>query len=90
MTAKHELIAFGISILITVLIPVLMLKYWALKKSAFFSCLTWFLLFSVTGEYFRLLDHNTRDLADIWFLFAIGYMTVFEYGDWIDYEKLRR
>lgn len=90
MTNYFSLPAFIVSILLAALIPALMVKYWGLKRSSFFSCLTWFLFFSVTGEYFRLLDYNTRDLADLWFLFAMGYMVIFEYGEWIDYDQITR
>ncbi|WP_046127551.1 hypothetical protein AAID36_10955 [Acinetobacter baumannii] len=90
MTNTFSLTAFLISVFINLLIPVLLVKFWHLKKSAFFSCLTWFLMFAVVGEYFRLQENHIRDLADVWFLFAISYMTIFEFGDWIDYEQAQR
>ncbi|EMW6422785.1 hypothetical protein ACWQOK_000608 [Acinetobacter baumannii] len=90
MTNTFSLTAFLISVFINLLIPVLLVRFWHLKKSAFFSCLTWFLMFAVVGEYFRLQENHIRDLADIWFLFAISYMTIFEFGDWIDYEQAQR
>lgn len=90
MTNTFSIPAFIVSMLLAVLIPLLMVKFFHLKKSSFFSCFTWFLFFSVLAEYFRLLDQHTRELADVWFIFAIGYMAIFEYGDWVDYERINR
>ena len=41
------------------------------KEISIFSCLTWFLMFAVVGEYFRLQENHIRDLADVWFLLPL-------------------
>ena len=90
MTNVFSLPAFIVSIILAALFPLLMVRFFNLKKTALFSCFTWFLFFSVMGEYFRLLDYQAREIANVWFIFAIGYMAVFEYGEWLDYENINR
>lgn len=90
MTNVFSLPAFIVSIILAVLFPLLMVRFLNLKKTAFFNCFTWFLFLTVLGEYFRLLDYHAREIAEVWFIFAMGYMVVFEYGDWLDYENINR
>lgn len=86
-----HIISITIGAIVALTAMVISLKAKTLKRSKAFNLFTWLMFFNVVAEYFiRPISQNLKDLADVWFIFAVGYMFVFEYGEWIDYDQNHR
>ncbi|MBJ9706878.1 hypothetical protein I5514_05660 [Acinetobacter baumannii] len=80
-----------LSILITILfvsiVTLVAVKLNVINKSKALTFVTWNLFLNLPLEYFKLFDSHTRDLGDIWFIFAMGYFFIYEYGEIVIYDK---
>lgn len=83
----NSILSIAITIIFASIMTLVAVKIKAIHKSKAFTFLTWNLFINLPLEYFKLFDSHTRDLGDIWFIFAMGYFFIYEYGEIIIYDK---
>ena len=80
---------FLLKFLLIFIVAFVFIKANIIKKSAYFNCVTWNLFIFVVYFYTQLTSYELKDLGDIWLIFAVSYLLVFETSDWAPVEEIQ-
>ena len=87
------ILALSIFFLLKVLLIFIMVfvftKANIIRKSAYFSCVTWYLLIGLVYFYTQNASNGLQDMGDIWLIFSVSYILVFESSDWTPIKEIQ-
>ena len=87
------LLALSIFFLLKVLLIFIMVfvltKANIIRKSAYFSCVTWYLFIGLVYFYTQNASNGLQDMGDIWLIFSVSYILVFESSDWTPIKEIQ-
>ena len=85
------ILALSIFFLLKVLLIFIMVfvftKANIIRKSAYFSCVTWYLFIGLVYFYTQNASNGLQDMGDIWLIFSVSYILVFESSDWTEVDQ---
>ena len=59
-----------------------------IRKSAYFSCVTWYLFIGLVYFYTQNASNGLQDMGDIWLIFSVSYILVFESSNWTPIKEI--
>ena len=87
------ILALSIFFLLKVLLIFIMVfvftKANIIRKSAYFSYVTWYLFIGLVYFYTQNASNGLQDMGDIWLLFSVSYILVFESSDWTPIKEIQ-
>ncbi len=87
------ILALSIFFLLKVLLIFIMVfvftKANIIRKSAYFSCVTWYLFIGLVYFYTQNASNGLQDMGDIWLIFSVSYILVFESSDWTPIKEIQ-
>ncbi|MDH1070218.1 hypothetical protein N5B96_12150 [Acinetobacter johnsonii] len=60
-----------------------------IRKSAYFSCVTWYLFIGLVYFYTQNASDGLQDMGDIWLIFSVSYILVFESSEWTPIKEIQ-
>lgn len=89
----EAILAFSIFILLKFLLILIMVflftKVNIIRKSAYFSCVTWYLFMGLVYFYTQNASYGLQDIGDIWLIFTVSYVLVFESSEWTPIKEIQ-
>ena len=87
------ILALSIFFLLKVLLIFIMVfvftKANIIRKSEYFSCVTWYLFIGLVYFYTQNASNGLQDMGDIWLIFSVSYILVFESSDWTPIKEIQ-
>ncbi|EOR05019.1 hypothetical protein I593_03103 [Acinetobacter tandoii DSM 14970 = CIP 107469] len=66
-----------------------LIKVNVIRKSAYFSCVTWYLFMELVYFYSQNTSSGLEDMGDIWLIFAVSYLLIFESSEWAPIKEIQ-
>ena len=87
------ILALSIFFLLKVLLIFIMVfvftKANIIRKSEYFSCVNWYLFIGLVYFYTQNASNGLQDMGDIWLIFSVSYILVFESSDWTPIKEIQ-
>ena len=82
-------IFFLLKVLLIFIMVFVLTKANIIRKSAYFSCVTWYLFIGLVYFYTHNASNGLQDMGDIWLIFSVSYILVFESSDWTPIKEIQ-
>jgi len=82
-------IFFLLKVLLIFIMVFVLTKANIIRKSAYFSCVTWYLFIGLVYFYTQNASNGLQDMGDIWLIFSVSYILVFESSDWTPIKEIQ-